>query len=115
MRGGRTGTANARRWGRNAASVILWIVVAAGVVVSSGCGGSSFRVRGQDYDEVAQEEMGPDAFVDRYGEADVWKSEKVGGELQITAIWRCVDGEYREMVWRTQQHEAGRGDEIEPG
>jgi hypothetical protein len=77
------------------------------LLVFSGCG-SSFRVQTADYDEVQQAELGPDAFVKRYGEADVWKQEKVGGDLQITAIWRCVNGEYREMVWRTQQREAGR-------
>jgi hypothetical protein len=71
-----------------------------------GCG-SSFRVQTSDYDDIQQTELGPDAFVERYGEADVWKNEKVGGDLQITAIWRCVNGEYREMVWRTQQREAG--------
>jgi hypothetical protein len=66
------------------------------------------RVQTADYDEIQQAELGPDAFVERYGEADVWRQEKVGGDLQITAIWRCVSGEYREMVWRTQQREAGR-------
>lgn len=71
-----------------------------------GCG-SFLRVHSGDYDEIQQEELGPDAFLDRYGEADVWEQEKSGGDLQITAIWRCVKGEYREMVWRTQQQEAG--------
>lgn len=76
-------------------------------LVLFGCG-SSLRVQTADYDEVQQAELGPDAFVERYGEADVWKQQKVGGDLEITAIWHCVKGEYREMVWRTQQGEAGR-------
>ena len=44
--------------------------------------------------------MSPTAYADRWGEPDEWKDEKVDKALQTTMIWRCLDGEYREMVWR---------------
>ena len=45
--------------------------------------------------------MSPDAFVERYGEPDEWRHEGQGSRLTMTAVWRCLDGEYREVVWRT--------------
>ena len=44
--------------------------------------------------------MSPDAFVDRMGEPDEWRNEGKGDGLRMTAVWKCLDGERREVTWR---------------
>jgi hypothetical protein len=62
------------------------------------------------HDGRAEEEYlagGPDAFVERMGEPDEWKNRTENDHLFMTAIWRCVDGEYREVTWRSRVQETG--------
>jgi hypothetical protein len=87
--------------------ISLWIVAGVG----SGCSSSSVRLS-RDWDEPAEEEaayevQSPEAFVERLGEPDSWKNEGEDEDLRMTAVWKCVDGQTREVVWR--QQDSGRG------
>ncbi len=100
------------RTGRGAAGVvlILGIVFLVGSLV--GCGVDRVHLsRELDRNEHMEDEyesVSPNRYADRWGEPDVWRDEKVGSELQSTMIWRCIDGEYREMVWRLRDLSGGR-------
>jgi hypothetical protein len=77
------------------------------VVALAACASTHIQL-GDDWDDDQIEATSPDAFAERWGEPDETKNEKVGGELQTTAIWYCLDGQYREMVWRLRRREDGR-------
>jgi len=62
--------------------------------------------RDWDYEDV--EPMGPDSFVDRFGEPDLWKKEGKDANLRMTAVWNCLEGKKRTVVWRIDQVQAGR-------
>ena len=63
-----------------------------------------------EYDEEMEYEstMSPDAFADRLGEPDEWRNEGEGANLRMTAIWKCLKGERREVTWRMGQSDRGR-------
>jgi len=85
-------------------------VVLAGLVLLAGCGALRHvnyeANRARDEDEMLA--TGPDALRDLLGEPDEWTQEDVKGQLQITAVWYCVDKRYREVVWRSRIAEGGR-------
>ena len=77
----------------------LWVPLF--LVPLSGCSSTSVQLtREADADET--DVSSPDAYVERFGEPDEWSREGEGEKLRMTAIWRCLDGEYREIVWRRQ-------------
>jgi hypothetical protein len=87
-----------------------WLLgLAAGLAVSltAGCATPNVQV-GTEMELDELEVLTPDSYADRWGDPDEWKDEQVGSELQSTMIWRCLDGEYREMVWRLRPHTGGR-------
>ena len=65
--------------------------------------------RYDDYEDEALyvDAMSPDAFTDRLGEPDEWKNEGTGDDLQMTAIWYCVDGQHRTAKWVITTRERG--------
>jgi len=50
---------------------------------------------------------GPDAMTDRLGDPDEWKNHKEGDQLFMTAIWYCVEDEYREITWQSRVRNTG--------
>ena len=50
---------------------------------------------------------GPDAMIDRLGDPDEWKNHKEGDQLFMTAVWYCVEDEYREVTWQSRVRESG--------
>ncbi|GJM44958.1 MAG: hypothetical protein DHS20C21_18000 [Gemmatimonadota bacterium] len=95
---------------RSPGSIVVG-VLAAVWLLGSGCGSTnvglnrSFSEYGDalEYDDA----MSPESFVDRLGEPDEWKNEGEGDRLRMTAIWYCLDNEYREIQWRMMQRERG--------
>ncbi len=80
-------------------------------VLASGCSSSSVSLN-REFDDPAEEEaawdaQSPEAFADRLGEPDEWKNEGEGDDLRMTAVWKCVDGHRREIVWRQQDSAKG--------
>ncbi len=105
------------RIGRSApgrAVVLVAALLLAGGALGCGASGinlSSDRTRDLDGNEHLEDEyesVSPNRYADRWGEPDIWRDEKVGSELQSTMIWRCIDGDYREMVWRLRDPGGGR-------
>ena len=72
------------------------------LVVAAGCGTANMHLN-RDYGEMEAESFSPTSYADRWGDPDEWTDKKVGSVLQTTMIWNCLDGEYREMIWR--QHD----------
>ncbi len=89
----------------------LTAALAAVLLPAIGCGSANVGMnRGfDDYDDAAEydDTMSPDAFADRLGEPDEWRNEGDGDALRMTAIWYCLDDEYREIQWRIQQRDRG--------
>ncbi len=80
-------------------------------VFASGCASTNLRLN-PDYDDpydasVQYDAQSPDGFVERLGDPDEWRNEGEGSDLRMIAVWRCLDGKDREVVWR--QQESGRG------
>jgi hypothetical protein len=93
-------------------SVVAFAAAAAALVTLAmpGCGG--IRAVTADLSNADREEedylaAGPDAFVERLGEPDEWRNREEKEHLLMTAVWRCVDGEYREVTWRSRVQESG--------
>ncbi|MGQ0723234.1 MAG: hypothetical protein ACT4PE_16930 [Candidatus Eiseniibacteriota bacterium] len=85
-------------------------VAALGALATSGCGGISAvtaDLSNTDREEEDYLASGPDAFVERLGEPDEWKNREEKKDLLMTAVWRCVEGEYREVTWRSRVRESG--------
>ena len=75
-------------------------------LVVTGCIGSNVRVN-RDWDDPTDaaanlEAQSPEGFVDRLGDPDEWRNEGKGDDVRMTAVWKCVDGQRREVVWRQQ-------------
>jgi hypothetical protein len=89
------------------------LVVVAAVLLAAaagGCGGIrgvSADLSNTDREEEDYLAAGPDAFVERLGEPDEWKNREEGKELLMTAVWRCAEGKYREVTWRSRVRESG--------
>jgi hypothetical protein len=75
------------------------------VVTLSACGSTTLQLN-REHDPDEADVSSPDAYVERFGEPDEWRRDGEGDKLRMTAIWRCLDGEYREVVWRRQAAEA---------
>ena len=88
----------------------LAIVLLPAVLVT-GCFGTNLRVN-RDFDDPMDaaanlEAQSPEGFVDRLGDPDEWRNEGKGDDLRMIAVWKCLDGQDREVVWRQQV--AGNG------
>jgi hypothetical protein len=90
-------------------------VLAAGILSLSltGCASSSISLN-RDYDDPMQsreqfEAQSPEAFEERFGPPDEWKNKSAEEDhpLEMTAIWKCLDGQYREVTWRMQDSQKG--------
>jgi hypothetical protein len=90
------------------------LLLLAALAVAAGCGSTKVGMerRSDEYEGPTQyqDTMSPDAFVDRLGEPDEWKSEGEGDQLRMIAIWNCLKGERREVTWRI-----GGGEAPHPG
>lgn len=88
-----------------------WIVLVAACLALGGCAilrnVHAEADRKHDVDEYAESDHGPDAMVDRLGDPDEWKNHKDGDQLLMTAIWYCVEGEYREITWESRVQQRG--------
>ncbi|HMB69942.1 MAG TPA: hypothetical protein VKU85_11555 [bacterium] len=81
------------------------------LLLAGGCGHTNVNINrefdnhgdAEEYDDT----MSPESFVDRLGEPDVWRNEGEGDKLRMTAIWYCLDDEYREVRWRIHQRNHG--------
>ncbi len=93
------------RSGRGVLTAVLGLAVLG--LGAGGCGKASMQIS-RDFDTDELEANTPESYVDRWGDPDEWTDEKDGSELQSTMIWRCLDGEYREMVWRLREQSGGR-------
>ncbi len=67
----------------------------------------------RSFDDVEEEQvyddfLSPDGFVDRLGEPDEWGNEGEGDRLRMTAVWRCIKGEYRKVTWKMITRERGQ-------
>lgn len=87
-----------------------WLMAAAACVFLGGC--STLRgvhAEANRYDDEPGEvfDAGPDAFTERLGDPDEWKNHKEGDRLYMTAIWYCVEGEYREVTWQSRIRNSG--------
>jgi hypothetical protein len=85
-------------------------VAALAALAACGCGGISAvtaDLSNTDREEEDYLAAGPDALVERLGEPDEWRNREEGKELLMTAVWRCVEGEYREVTWRSRVRESG--------
>jgi hypothetical protein len=82
----------------------IWLSFLAAVL--SACASTSIQLN-REHDPDDANASSPDAYVERFGEPDEWRRDGEGDKLRMTAIWRCLDGEYREVVWRRQAADAG--------
>ena len=77
----------------------------------AGCSSTSIRLN-RDYDDpnegaLEAEAQSPEAFVERLGEPTEWKKDSEGSDPEQTAVWKCLDGKDRTVVWRLQDSQKG--------
>jgi hypothetical protein len=88
------------------------LLIGLALVAGAGCARTSINLdRDGTIDEYGMDEtqvISPSLFAERFGEPDIWRNEgeKQGG-LTMTQIWRCLDGQRREVTWRMVQRSAG--------
>ena len=85
---------------------VVCAVALAGMV--SGCSvlrnvNASVGSQNDIYEEPVRPPSGPDALIDTLGEPDETTQSDDDGKLRMTAIWRCVEGNYREVTWESRQ------------
>jgi hypothetical protein len=82
-------------------------------VLLVGCGRTTINLDRDNLDREIRndgefETINPYAFADRFGEPDVWRNDgETHGGLTMTQIWRCLEGDYREITWRMVQRPQG--------
>jgi hypothetical protein len=89
---------------------VAWSALALAAFAASGCGvlrNVSAQATRYEEDDELYYASGPDAMVDRLGDPDEWKNRKDGDQLLMTAIWYCVESEYREVTWQSRVSETG--------
>lgn len=93
-----------KRWIPGVAACVIAGLLAAGCGVLRNVNAQATRY--EDEDELYYA-SGPDAMVDRLGDPDEWTNDKDGDQLFMTAIWYCVENEYREITWHSRISETG--------
>lgn len=92
-------------------STLLLAPAALLLAALSGCSSTSVRLN-RDYDDpnegaLEAEAQSPEAFVERLGEPTEWKKDSGGSDPEQTAVWKCLDGKDRTVVWRLQDSQKG--------